>query len=143
MTYLLEKISLQDQGKIISDASNDPPKQRELTYARDHRDFAETWAFDRERNFYLFMAPTTTRPESIDRPYLMFFQGAFYRINTEGAAGHLVYFDEDPPPPESLVAELQEEVRAAFAIYGRYGSGPLNKRGVPVYAIVAEFKERG
>ena len=135
MTYVLEKITPEDQKKIIKDAEFNPNKQERLIYAVKHQEFTESWAIDRERNCYLLKMPSSTREEDWDTPYFIFVKGNMYRVNREGQAGNNVYFDEELLIAEPLFTELQEEIRAAFAIYGCWGDGPLNERGIPVWDI--------
>ena len=139
MTYVLEKITPEDQEKIIKDAVCDPKKQERLTYAMAHQEFTQSWVIDRERNCYLLRMPSTMREEDWDTPYFIFVDGCMYRINREGQAGHRVYFDEAVLPTASSLTKLQDEIRAAFAVYGCWGDGPLNDRGVPVWAIDPQF----
>lgn len=139
MTYVLEKITPEDQKKIIEDASSNLHKQQRLAYAMERQEFTESWAVDKDRNCYLLRMPCTMREEEWDTPYLVFVKGEMYRINREGQAGHRVYFDEELLPAAPLLAELQEEIRTAFSVHGCWGDGPLNERGVPVWAIDPQF----
>jgi hypothetical protein len=139
MAYALEKITLEDQKKILEDAKSDTAKQQRLAYAIKHHEFTENWAVDRERNSYLLRMPSPTREESWDVPYFVFTKSDMYRINREGQAGHRMYFDEKILPAASLLTELEEEIRAAFAVHGCWGDGPLNERGIPVWAIDPQF----
>lgn len=142
MAYVLEKISEADQEKILTDANCDQDKLNKLNRNRHFKDSCRTWAVDRERNYYMFSAPITTREQTTDRPYYIYFKNVFYEICTEGWFGNRVYFDENSRPSSESFSELEKEVKTAFAVYGRYGDGPLNERGDPEFAITPEFKER-
>lgn len=126
MTYLLKKITLKDQEKIIEDASTNSREQQRLAFAMKRQEFTDSWAIDRDRNYYLLLMPCAMREEQWDTPYLVFVKGEMYRINRKGQAGHQFYFDEEVLPATPLLAELQEEIRTAFAVYGCWGEGPLN-----------------
>lgn len=142
MAYVLEKITKVDQEKIIKDAECDPKKRSALIYARDHHEFAASWAVDREHDGYFLLAPVTVREESWDRPYYIFVRNRLWRANSKASIGNQFYLDEEVLPPPDVLLEVQQEIRTAFAIYGRWGDGPLNEFGKPEFAVIPEFEER-
>ena len=124
MPYELRDIIEVDQEKIVQDATGDAIKQKRLRFTKETKDFTRTWAIDRERNNYLLSMPLTLPEESRDRPYYAFVKGSMYMVCTDGSFGPNVYFNEKTLPPEPLREEIQGEVRKAFRIYGRFGTGP-------------------
>lgn len=142
MTYVLETISKEDQEKIIKDAASDPKKRSSLIYARDHHEFPTSWAVDREHDSYLMLAPVMVREDSWDRPYYIFAKGGMWQIKSKASVGNQIYFDEMTLPPSPALLDVQQEIRAAFAVYGRWGDGPLNEFGKPEFALSPEFTER-
>jgi hypothetical protein len=139
MAYILEKITLEDREKIIKDAACDEVKQHNLSYAKNHNDFPETWTINRECNYYLFLAPIITRPEIMKCPLYFYFKKNLYEIYFESAFGNKIGF-LDVPAPE-LLKEFQKELVVAFAVFGRGGHGALNEFGNPEFSIVPEFGE--
>lgn len=140
MTYVLEKIAPEDRERIIEDAGCDPAKKRDLVHAsRYPRDFPKTWAVDRERSAYLYFAPVLVRPESMGTSLYFFFEGILYEIRVETPFGNEVSIVAPPQGPQSH--KVQEELVSAFAVFGRYSTGPLNEFGHPEFAFVPEFKK--
>ena len=137
MAYILEKITLENREKIIKDADCDELKQADLIYANKHHGFPEFWAIDRDRNYYLCIAPPRERPESSVRGFYMFFDGVIYDVYLENLVENKAFFKPDVKPSQELLAEIT----AAFAVYGRFGWGAKNRRGEskPSNAVVPEF----
>ncbi len=130
MTYVLEKITPEDQLKIIEDAGCDPLKKKDLTYAiNDSRDFPKNWAIDREHNSYMCFAPILMRPESMGTSLYFFFREVLYEIRVETPFGNDVSIVDSPP--HSILGEFQEGIAAAFVVFGRSGGGPRDCLGNP------------
>lgn len=143
MTYVLADITEADHEKIKLDASYSREKLRWLNAAVKLEAFPRTWALDRERNCYLMIMPTESRGESVEFSYLMFVEGRFFKVDRLGAYGGEMCFDEDALPSEVVMDNVKAEVAAAFAVYGAWGEGPLNKRGKIEFDVVPEFIAKG
>lgn len=137
MAYVLEPITPADIDKMISDTAGTPRTQGDLIIAKTYRGFPETWAIDRNRNYYFLGKPMPSLEQLFDRPYCIFARGQMYTIRVEGR-GNRVYFDGENLPPAHLLAEVQDEIKAAFIVYGRWGTGPT-EGGRPVHAVLPEF----
>jgi hypothetical protein len=135
MTYVLEKITLEDQEKIIKDAACDARKRLALNFDKQRKIFREFWAIDRERDYYLLRAPLEERPESSTRGFYMFFDGVIYDVYLENMFDNKTSFKPNVKPSPQLLAEIT----AAFTVLGRFSCGPLDKHGNPEYAVVPEF----
>jgi hypothetical protein len=123
MTYVLEKTTLTDMEKIVTDAKCDPERLRTLErWPLLRADPGATWAIDRSRDIYIHWIPG--KSES-DGKYLHFFyKKNLYQIELEGSlGGNLVKFTHEPYLPIALLHELQHEIRNALAVYGRFGGG--------------------
>lgn len=142
MTYALEKITPEDKEKILQDASLDAAKKADLMYMNgQHLDNPSmTWAVDRSRNCYMFYAPTIVRQETMRQSYYIFFTNTWYEFYTENNFFNDVGIVGAATLSEPSLTELQNEITAAFAVYGRYGQGPLNKDGISAYSVVPEFQ---
>lgn len=140
MTYVLDSISPADREKIIQDAAADIEKRDWLIYAIKWKTFADTWAVDKQRNCYLLLMPPRIREESDEDIYFAFVGGRMYKINRLGFFGDRVYFDEQSA--EAVPSIVEEEVTAAFAVYGCWGQGPLNEIGIPEFEIVPKFTKK-
>lgn len=142
MAYVLEKILPADQEKILADANCDQEKRNWLIYRKHFKYNPElSWTVERERNIYMFLAPRT-REQSGEDHYYFYFNSRLYGFHLEGGpfVGKLVAFDDAVLPPQPLLDELQREIVAAFAVYGRSGDG--DHGGDWMYAVKPEFKDR-
>jgi hypothetical protein len=142
MAYVLEAITPQDQQKILKDAECDPIKKRNLTFAATTAgDFPKKWVIDRERNYYMFIPPQMVRPEStLISPRYFFFDGFMYEFLVPTFFGCEV--ESVDTPSESQLKKFQDEITAAFAVFGGGDSGPLNEFGDPEFAFVPVFKSK-
>lgn len=123
MIYVLEKIKTTDVEKILSDAKCDPEKLQALRrFPILKEDPGARWVVDHERDSYLFRVHGKS---GSDGSYLYFFQRKnLYEIELEGGLeGRLVKFVDSPHPIPPLLNELQQGIRDALAVYGRFGSG--------------------
>lgn len=116
---------------------------KKLDNARSFKEFTKTWAIDRDRNCYLLKMPYPAREEMNDSPFYAFVGGRMYRINRIGQAGNKVYFDELSLPSQDILAVIEAEIAAAFAVYGTLGKGPLNSDGYPTLVLVPVFTKKG
>src|SRR3954462_9481338 len=124
MAYALEKITAEDQERIISDAAQTLGSRRpSLVYARDYDQFPKTWAIDRQRNCYVLIMPKLVR-EEIYGTFLLFIDGQAYLIVFETADGRRAYFDPEAVPSPSQLEVVKREFVAGMAVYGQWGTGP-------------------
>jgi hypothetical protein len=138
MAYVLAEITPEDQERIIQDAASDPGTQKHLSFARSCNAFAKTWAVDKERGCYLLFAPRLVREDSETQPFYIRVHGALYRIECDGLPFIRMRFS-DKRLPVSLLHEMLDEIKAAVAVYGQWGEGPLNSRGEPQYELPPKF----
>lgn len=131
MTYSLLPITPADKEKILRDAASNPKKLTWIDAAMRSREFCDTWAFDIERDNYLFMVPGATREEWDRQPYCAFVDGHMYRLAANGFFPSGIYIEEDASPPPATISTVQNELRAAFSIYGWMGQGPDDEWGDP------------
>jgi hypothetical protein len=136
MNYVLEDIAVDDQEKIIRDFEIDSYKKALLLGARKRNDLPRTWAIDRERNNYLFLAPLASYEESINRPYFAYLDGHLYQFNSIGSPSNRAYFVGAVPE-----GHLQEEIKTAFSVYGRWGKGPKPDGKEPQLSFLPDMKE--
>lgn len=138
MAYVLEKITLEDLQKIISDA--DPEKQSTFLYAQREEQKALTsyrylpthWAIDRERNCYVLIAPLGAEMAcscSYGQPYYLFSYGHMYRFRRSGICGFQFHFDERITPPEEELSRAQQEFDLAMRCHGTHGDNSLPYHG--------------
>ena len=138
MTYMLERITPEDQSRIITDAADDPRTQKHLAYARSCDAFAKTWAIDRERGCYLLFAPRLMPEDSSTNPFYIRVKEKMYRIESEGQIGYRMRFSEKRFPI-ALLHELLDEIKAALSVFGAWGEGPFNDRNQPQYEVNPQF----
>jgi len=81
-------------------------------------------------------------PESLDVPYLIFFNGVCYKFYDEGQNGHWFYFDKNYAPNVDQLDNVKAAIKRMFSIYGRWGEGPLDKAGNNKYEVIPYFKKR-
>lgn len=137
MPYALEIISPADQEKIFQDAACDPEKQMRLRHGKN--DLTKRWAVNADRSCYLMRMSALLQHEESDCPYYAFVNGSMYKINRALGKANGVYFDEEVLPDEPLLAQVKEEIKAAFAVHGRRGLGPLNDSINPVFMVKEEI----
>ncbi|MEJ7805886.1 MAG: hypothetical protein WKG03_08210 [Telluria sp.] len=131
MTYVLLALTQSDREKILEDGATNQGKLRWLEQAMRSGVFQETWALDRQHNNYLFSVPMQIREEWDRQPYCAFIDGQMYRLASVGFFPSAIYFDEDALPSTADVTKVQNEVRAALAVYGWRGRGPHDDFGDP------------
>lgn len=141
MAYILERINCEIKQAIIRDAGEDKKIAGLLGAAGRDSIFPDTWAVDYDRNFYLFSAPELMRPDSLDRYYLAFIDSKFYYFFSEGQSGNWFCFVPPSTPDKESIDLVISEISLAFSVYGRWGGGPLNKRGRAIYAVEPKFRE--
>jgi hypothetical protein len=126
MTYVLEKIKPADAEKILLDSECDLHKHQALLASPllAHNPDA-TWAIDRAKNTYLYLI-SGSNPDS-GFIYYLYHKNTLYEIELEGGfSSHRVKFMDSTHPVPPLLYDLQQEIRNAFAIYGRFGTGVGN-----------------
>ena len=123
MAYIRLAITKDDREKILADAAATPGKSSWFNYAGKNGIFPTTWALDREHNHYLFCMPARIREESNRPPYAAFLNGRMFRLARGGLFSSEIYFDEDALPSAAAIPALENEVRAALAVYGWNGDG--------------------
>jgi hypothetical protein len=138
MAYVLEKITPEDQERIIAEAVDDPPTQKHLVYARSCGAFARTWAIDRERGYYLLLAPRLMREDSWENPFYIRLKDRMYRVESQGQVGYRMRFSEKCFPV-TLLQEMLDEIKAALAVHGAWGEGPFNDRNEPQHEVNPKF----
>ena len=138
MSYMLENITQEDRGRIIADAAGDPQTQMHLMNAQLIDAFARTWAIDRARGCYLFFAPRLVPEDSWSHPFYLRVADKMYRIESESQIGYRMRFSEKRFPV-ALLHDLLDEIRAALAVYGAWGEGPLNADKEPQYHVKPQF----
>lgn len=126
MTYVLEQITPADQQKIILDATGNSDIRNSLDYALKKQNLVKTWSIDRSSGHYLLRAPVIVKEDADDRNYYFYFNGWLYRFSVFGAFGSDAGVADYQKPLGSLLSQFQEEVRAALAVYGEYGSGRVS-----------------
>jgi hypothetical protein len=122
MAYVLEKITPEDQQKIIDDA--DPRVKKYLRRAledwKDENDsfgvFPRSWAIDRERGHYLFRMPRYFREDTYN-PYGIFVYGRMYLFRQVHVWNYFFFDEKEPSPPEEL-SRVQSEIVAALLCHG-------------------------
>jgi hypothetical protein len=140
MTYVLEKISVSDQEKIILDAAQNHSAEGHLTYAKRVNLFTKSWAIDKQRNSYLFAMPRTMREHSDNRNYYFYFEGVLHRFYLEAWFGNTARLEYPVTNSPVLLLKLQTELTNAFAVYGEHGNGILNELGKPEFVVSPVFK---
>ncbi|MCZ4321520.1 hypothetical protein [Pseudomonas anguilliseptica] len=141
MAYVLECIDSEIKQAVVRDAGGDKKISDLLSAAGRDNVFPDTLAVDHDRNFYLFSAPELVRSDSLDRYYLAFIDSKFYYFFSEGQSGNWFRFVPSSIPEKENIDSIVNEISLAFSVYGRWGSGPLSKRGKPVYSVVPKFRE--
>ena len=141
MPFELREITEEDTNKIIADSARDFLKHSRLLFAKNEGQFPQTWAIDRDQDSYLFAMPVRTHAERANKPYFAYMNGVMYQINCRSAIYWQVYFDKPTSLPPPILLQLQNAVRSAFLVYGRYGWGPRNKGGFPEREMNVEFLE--
>lgn len=137
--YSLREMESSDIDRVLSDFSGaDDAYKRLLWASKNKKEFPLSWSIDDGKGNYVFSAPIMVRPEGIDWEYYAFINGCVYKINSVGTAGTGAYFignsTNDP--------EIISEIIFAFSVFGRWGSGPLSKKGVPSQVFLPEFEGR-
>lgn len=141
MAYALECIDPEVRKTIIQDAYGDKDIYGLLSTAARDNVFPEAWAVDRDSGCYLFSAPVLMRSDSLDRFYLAFVGNRFFYFFSEGQRSDWFSFLPQSTPSEKDIDIVVSEISQAFSAYGRWGSGPLNKRGKPMYVVEPKFRE--
>lgn len=141
MAYTLLSLTQSDKEKILEDAATNPGKLRWIEGAMKSGQFPDKWALDSQRNNYLFMVSGGIREEWNRQPYCAFIDGQMYRLAGVGFFPSGIYFNEDALPSTTTISNVQNEVRAALAIYGWMGDGPHDEWGDPAL-LGPRFVER-
>lgn len=125
MGYVLEKISDADLKKIYSDAACNPSKQRLLKIRRFlDEPTGLTWAVDRERDIYLLHGPNPRPEPTFGGYYIFHFSKNMLWLRVKGITDQTIYVEDGQSFAKYLTRDLQEEIKAAFSVYGRTGEGP-------------------
>lgn len=138
MGYVLDTISPEDQDKIISEV-NDTSICQTLSYVKKNNSFTENWVIDRGKNYYFFIAPDVVRTDRVGLKYHIFYKGQLYTLHINDWFGNKVYIEEREKMSKEFLSSLQDEIKLAFSVHGRSGSGPTNESGAPVNEVVPEF----
>lgn len=141
MAFVLEDIKPEDHRLIIDNAKNLEAWKDTLQTLSRFGNFPSTWAVDKEAKAYLAAVTLVSTRDSLDRHYIYFDGDNTYVIVCDQGAGHDFHFDKDFTPSKSAVMKAINGIRSAFSVYGRYGSGPLSRRGKPSYAVNPKFEE--
>lgn len=141
MTYILEKISTEDQDKIIKDFSNDPELRKSFELVKKLNQFPTSWAIDRQHNCYLLAEPRLVRPESDEWPYVFFGRSQVFRIASENTRSNKFYFKSESKLSSEERTLVKKEIGLAFSVYGRWGAGEFNEFGMPEFRVAPMFKE--
>ncbi|MFZ6874966.1 hypothetical protein ACO0LF_23130 [Undibacterium sp. Di27W] len=140
MSYKLEQASIQDIEKILQDAKLNPSIKFRLERQR-HFSLGRKWAVNESRDIYFFTAPDDVRDGYYPFYYLVFHKDNWYEVNTQYMCGNELVFDDDTPPPEGDARiALQNEIIAAFEVFGRFGEGNLQTNGQPRKPSLLTFK---
>lgn len=138
MTYILKKITPEDQQKILKDAACAHLLQKNLSFALSQNEFPETWAVDANRDTYLFLAPRFVREDSWSLPFYFYIGGRLLEIRSEGQLGNHMYF-ADRTEPLSLLNKILDEIKDALSVYGMWGNGPNNEKGEAEFMVNPRF----
>jgi hypothetical protein len=136
MTYILEEIQEADRNNILKDAVNDERKLKTLNWGAKNFDFPKVRAINRKNGFYLTLAPILLPEEVRERPYYFFANGKIYEIRSKGLVGMQAYFAGEIPE-----SEIQNEIKDAFSIFGRWGTGAFDSYGHQTNTFIPEFKD--
>lgn len=129
VTYLLLTITPADREKILADCAGQPGQLRWFKDAMTSGTFPDTWARDAGRDHYLLRMPGQIREEWDRQPYCAFIEGRMFRLAQAGFFSRDMYFNEDDLPAD--LEPVKDEIRAAFAVHGEGGRGPLDEYGGP------------
>ncbi len=143
MSYELERITVDDQEKILRDASYDQKRVNNLLARGGHFNnaFELTWAIDRERDCYLFTAPPL--PMTATKRYYFYYEKHLYLLIIDSkitdekflSTGH---FDEDVDGDVS--PDLIEKIKEAYLVYGPSGKGQIYREPLDLLVIKKEEK---
>lgn len=123
MAYVVEKITPEDQEKILSDAACDPEKLKILTYAFGIGDSVlRNWVVDRAKNYYTLVEPKFARPESTRISKYFYFSGRFYEFQEAFYGDEILIINA---PPESLLGEFREELALAYIVGNPRSTSPI------------------
>jgi hypothetical protein len=142
MTYRLEKIKEEDQGKIVADAVSIPSRQRDLAYLkRETADFPRTWAIDRDRGCYLIQVPSIVREPWV-AIYLLFFEGRAFIAFSASLYARRLYLDDEDGISGPMIHSVKAEFVAALKVYGMFGDGPADQNGQPTEEVMPQFFDK-
>lgn len=138
MSYVLEKVTPEDQQRILSDA-NDSQKRKILTSQFFANSPDLTWAVDRDRGCYLVFAPRLTREDGEISPFYFHLGTQLIEFYVPTNLGNAVTFVSLPAMTPDEYHNLKVEIAAAFLTYGRFGRGLNN--GDWLHALVPSFEQ--
>lgn len=132
MSYVLKKLGRTDIEAIMKAAESDEKKHRFLKMRGGYfsNKVDPVWAYDEDRNYYLFAAPKAD-VRSSEIHYYFHFNGKLYEIHIDIWGDRLVVFDDPDVDRLPFFEELKGEIRSALEIHGIYGV----KEEVPFRAI--------
>lgn len=139
MVYVLEKISESDMDLIISHVDGDKYRHTKFRFTEAKKDgtFTKNWSVDRERNAYFLKIPNVMREDPLS--YCIFFQGYLYQIDEDEFVGHGFRFAGHLDINSVQLEDLKQEIKLAFACYGKFGTGTLNSSGKPTLVVNPKF----
>lgn len=127
MKFTLEKISADDQLRILADASagavHGPAAQFEK-YGEMYWGEGPSWAIGPWRKSYLIRAPRYTACGSSQRYYYLFSDGSWYQLARRASMSEQVAILGQDQIRPGLLSHLKEQITAAFAVFGERGDGP-------------------
>ena len=137
MTYVLEKITPEDQEKILSDLESEQLKKLRVIGDRIFiRAGDQNWAIDQKANSYIFIAPTTME-QAINPRFYFFYKSVWYELWVNDLFGNLVHFDSPEPVEIQEREEFRKNLKDALFVFGRYSTGSSDFAN----SIIAEFKD--
>lgn len=135
MNYILEKTSPEVLQKISSDSQSDPWQSRMLL-RHLRAESMHTWAVDRENDSYLFYGPRVGEPGYSE--YTFYFGGNFYHLRIKSHFTGYVEYMHPQQGPESGTSGVQDAIRSAFQVFGKYG---IESAGAAPTPLAVTFQE--
>lgn len=137
MTYVLEKMTLEDKNKIFTDLELDPKKKR-LVIAYKLFEFFDrvNWAVDRKSNSYIILAPISLE-HPLDHKFYFFYKKNWYALWVKAMFENEVNFEDSEPNRKECRQEFRNQLKQALLAIGRYSEGSPDLFN----SIYAEFKK--